>query len=201
MISAAQLARAARFAARLYRERGVLAYHGYVRHDPMSQLWLQPARDDPYPIYERLRADGPLLRTRLGNWVTTSHDLCSRVLRERRFAVRPEDAAPPDGFGLSFLELNPPDHTRLRRIAAPAFSPRRMTGYGTLIDATVHRLIDELPRDRPVDLVTSFAGALPIAVISDLLGVPNGTPRTSPVTERRSAAPSTACSRCGTRAS
>ncbi|MCW2656308.1 MAG: putative cytochrome, partial [Jatrophihabitans sp.] len=73
MPTLAQLRQVTSFATALYRQRGVTAYHGYVRHDPMSLLMLGPARDNPYPIYERLRAEGPISRTRLGNWVTTSH--------------------------------------------------------------------------------------------------------------------------------
>ncbi|HEV7205709.1 MAG TPA: cytochrome P450 [Jatrophihabitans sp.] len=168
----AQLTQVARFAAGLYRQKAVTAYHGYARHDPMALLQLGPARDNPYPIYERLRAEGPISRTRLGNWVSTSHPVCNRVLRDRHFGVRPEGPVEDDGFGLSFLELNPPDHTRLRRLATPAFSPKQMAGYRERIEKTVHQLIDDLP-DGPFDLVPAFAAPLPIAVITDLLGIPN----------------------------
>ncbi|MDQ2796837.1 MAG: cytochrome P450, partial [Actinomycetota bacterium] len=120
-----------------------------------------------------LRADGPLTRTRLGNWVSTSHAVCGQVLRDRHFGVQPDGQNTPGASGLSFLELNPPDHTRLRRLVAPAFSPRQTADWADLVDRTVHRLIDELPRTGCVDLVSSFAAALPIAVITDLLGVPN----------------------------
>ncbi|MDT4902948.1 MAG: hypothetical protein QOH52_964 [Pseudonocardiales bacterium] len=174
MPTLAQLQQVTSFATALYRQRGVTAYHGYVRHDPMSLLMLGPARDNPYPIYERLRAEGPISRTRLGNWVTTSHGICKQVLRDRHFGVRPEGDEPDDsGFGLSFLELNPPDHTRLRRLATPAFSPKQMAGYASRVEKTVHQLIDDLPRHGRVDLVSAFAAPVPIAVITDLLGVPN----------------------------
>jgi cytochrome P450 len=73
---------------------------------------------------------------------------------------------------MSFLEKNPPDHTRLRRMAAPAFSPRRMADYRALIEKTVAELLDELPTSGRFDLVSRFAARLPIAVISNLLGVP-----------------------------
>jgi P450-derived glycosyltransferase activator len=172
MVTASQLRQIALFGARLYRGKAELAYHGYLRNDPMALLMLGPARDNPYPIYERLRAQGPLTRTRLGNWVTTSHPLCSRILRERHFGVVP-DGMPTEAAGLSFLEMNPPDHTRLRRLVAPAFSPKQMAGYSARIEKTVHQLIDDLPSEQRVDLVSAFAAPLPIAVITDLLGVPN----------------------------
>jgi P450-derived glycosyltransferase activator len=169
----AQLRQTAKFATGLYRERATWAYHGYVRHDPLAQLRTRAGRADPYRIYERIRAAGPMSPTRLGNWMTPSHDLCSRVLRDRRFGVRPADGPPPgDDFDLSFLEMNPPEHTRLRRLVAPAFSPKQMAAYRPRIEKTVHQLLDEA--DGEFDLVRRFAAPLPIAVISDLLGVPSG---------------------------
>jgi P450-derived glycosyltransferase activator len=172
---AMQLRQVARFATDLYKAKAVTAYHGYVKHDQMALLMLAPARDNPYPIYERLREHGPISPTRLGNWVATGHAVCNRVLRDRHFGVRPDDLPPgsDEGFGLSFLEMNPPDHTRLRRLATPAFSPKQMAGYTARIEKTVHQLIDDLPSAGGFDLVPSFAAPLPIAVITDLLGVPN----------------------------
>src|SRR5688572_5702275 len=86
--------------------------------------------EDPHPIYERLRSHGPLTRDG-GLWVTTSHSMTNRVLRDRRFGVRYSDGAPVNGGLLpeSFLDLDPPDHTRLRRLAAPAFSPKKINEY------------------------------------------------------------------------
>jgi hypothetical protein len=168
MATLTQLPQLAAFAGRLYREKAAIAYHGYVENDPMSLLALRPARENPYPVYERLRAAGPISRTRLGNWVSTSHSVCNRVLRDRHFGVASDGSS-----GLSFLELDPPDHTRLRRLAAPAFSPRRMVGYSARVEKTVHQLIDDLPQEGRFDLVSAFAAPLPIAVITDLLGVPN----------------------------
>jgi P450-derived glycosyltransferase activator len=171
MATAAQLRQLAAFTGELYRAKAVLGYQGYVKHDEMALLMLHPGRDDPYPLYERLRDRGPISRTRVGNWVSTSHPLCNRILRDRRFGVAPEGAE-GNGGGLSFLEMNPPDHTRLRRLAAPAFSPKQMSGYAPLIEKTVQQLLDDLPTDGRIDFVSAFAAPLPIAVISDLLGVP-----------------------------
>jgi P450-derived glycosyltransferase activator len=165
----AALRQLAGFAAQLYWAKVALGYQGYARQDELALLMLHPGRDDPYPLYERLRAHGPLVRSRVGPWVTTNHRVCNAVLRDRRFGVAPDGA---EAGGLSFLEMNPPDHTRLRRLVAPAFSPRKMAGYTALIEKTVHRLLDELPPDGRFDLVPAFAAPLPITVISDLLGVP-----------------------------
>ena len=99
------------------------------------------------------------------------------MLRNRKFGVSPddgsEDLANQAGLDLSLLELNPPDHTRIRRLAAPAFTPRRMAGYVELVDQAIQRLLDQCEREREFDLMTSFASPLPIAVVTHLLGLPN----------------------------
>jgi P450-derived glycosyltransferase activator len=172
MADAAALRQLAAFTAELYRAKVRLGVQGYARHDELALLMLHPGRDNPYPLYERLRERGPLIRSRVGPWVTTSHRVCNRVLRDRQFGAALDGEEAPSADGLSFLNMNPPDHTRLRRLAAPAFSPKRMTGYTALIEKTVQQLLDELPRRGEFDLVSDFAAPLPIAVISDLLGVP-----------------------------
>jgi P450-derived glycosyltransferase activator len=170
----ADLGRAVSFAAALYGSRLDYAYHGYLRRDPMSLLRLRPGRDDPYAIYRGMPRFGP---TRIGNWVTTSHALCNTVLRDRRFGVRAAEltAAPntADEFDMSFLDMDPPDHTRLRRLAQPAFSPKQMAGYRPRIERTVDELLDRAEAAGEFDLVSGYAAPLPITVITDLLGVPD----------------------------
>jgi cytochrome P450 len=173
-----QLTMAVRFAAQLYKQRASIAYYGYVKRDNLALLNLKPGRTDPYPYYEKIRARGPLVPSPTGNWVTSSYRVCQEVLRDRRFGAgdpdggttlpRPEDKPP------SFLELNPPDHTRLRRLATPAFSPRAVASYGPRIEKRVTELLDQaLATGGPVDFVSQFAAPLPIAVITDLLGIPD----------------------------
>jgi P450-derived glycosyltransferase activator len=170
-----QLRQALSLVTALYRQRIDLAYTGYVRRNPMALLQLRPGRDNPYPIYDRIRRTGTMMPTPLGNWATTSHRVCNAVLRDRRFGVRPADDPGPDpnGFNLSFLEMNPPDHTRLRRLAQPAFSPRQMAGYRARIERTVDDLLDRAAAAGRFDLVPALAAPLPIAVITDLLGIPD----------------------------
>ena len=170
---AAQLRSTARFASRLYGEQVRGAYDAYVRRAPFARLRFAPGRDDPYPIYEQIRASGPFVVTRLGNLATADHAICKEVLRGRRFGVQPEGQDPPPDVDLSFLDRNPPDHTRLRRLVAPAFSPRRMAGFRASIEKTVDRLLDDGAAAGEFDLVTTLASPLPITVISDLLGIPD----------------------------
>jgi hypothetical protein len=171
-----QLRQTVSFATGLYRQRAYVAYAGYLRRDPMARLNLRPGREDPYAIYERMRRAGTLSPTWLGNWVTTSHRVCNSVLRDRRFGVRSTELTPGAAaadFDLSFLDMDPPDHTRLRRLAQPAFSPKQMAGYRPRIEATVDGLLDRAATADRFDLVSAFAAPLPIAVISDLMGVPD----------------------------
>jgi cytochrome P450 len=179
--SATKAVQAAKFLSGMYRERARILYWAHVRGDLFSRLILPNHHTDPYQVYEEMRARGPMLPTRLGNYTTTSHRLCNEVLRSRRFAVRPddgsEDLANQAGLDLSLLELNPPDHTRIRRLAAPAFTPRRMAGYVGLVDQAIHELLDQCEREHEFDLMTSFASPLPIAVVTHLLGLPNDPER------------------------
>jgi cytochrome P450 len=177
MSTATKAVQTAKFLGGMYRERAQVLYWAHVRGDLFSRLVLPNHHTDPYLIYEEMRERGPMLPTRLGNYSTTSHRLCKEVLRSRRFGVAPEDGsedlANPAGLDLSLLELNPPDHTRIRRLAAPAFTPRRMAGYVELVDQAIQQLLDECEREREFDLMTSFASPLPIAVVTHLLGLPN----------------------------
>jgi cytochrome P450 len=177
MSTATKAVQAAKFLGGMYRERARILYWAQVRGDLFSRLVLPNHHTDPYQIYEEMRALGPMLPTRLGNYTTTSHRLCNEVLRSRRFAVRPEDGsenlANQAGLDLSLLELNPPDHTRIRRLTAPAFTPRRMAGYVELVDQAIQGLLDECERERAFDLMASLASPLPITVVTHLLGLPN----------------------------
>ncbi|GAA2838277.1 cytochrome P450 [Crossiella cryophila] len=139
-------------------------------------------RENPYPLYEQIRQKGPLYRGLSGTWATTSHALCNQVLRDRRFGVKNADGSPVTGGALgavantypeSFLDQDPPDHTRLRRLAAPAFNPKRVDGYRPRVQQIVDSLLDKIEGQETFDLIKDLAAPLPITVISDLLGIPD----------------------------
>ncbi|MDQ2757977.1 MAG: cytochrome P450 [Actinomycetota bacterium] len=176
--TATQARQAAVFAGTLYRDRGLQWFNGRVRGDGLARTRLKEGRHDRYAVYESIRAQGPMVRTRMGNWVTTSHKVSNQVLRSRIFGVRDPELDIVQGgvsrdIDLSFLGLNPPDHGRLRRLAMPAFSPKMMHTYDTMIEKTVHQLVDRAEERGHFDLVTDLAAPLPIAVISEMMGVPN----------------------------
>lgn len=147
--------------------------------DPMARLLHAPWRDDPYPIYARLRERGPLQRTRLGAMVATTQEGCLGVLRDKRFGVRHADGShiqptsEAAGVDLSLLELDPPDHLRLRRLVAPAFRPRELEKFRPHIERCAHDLLDRAATDDTFDLMRDFAAPLPIRAICALLGLPS----------------------------
>ena len=157
-----------------------------VAGDPVARLFQAPWRYDPYETYTELRRRGPLVWSRSGMWIATDFETCDAVLRDRRFGVRlangqqpfdvtggPVDAqAETNTLDLSLLGLDPPDHTRLRRLATPAFSARRVEAMRPTVEATASRLLDELEPGRRTDLMTRYATRLPVSVISDLMAIP-----------------------------
>ncbi|MGH8875594.1 MAG: cytochrome P450, partial [Acidimicrobiia bacterium] len=78
----------------------------------------------------------------------------------------------PDYFGRTLLGLDPPDHTRLRRLVGAAFTPRRVEGLEPGVAEVTDGLLDALVGAGEVDLMASFAAPLPVLVISELLGLP-----------------------------
>jgi cytochrome P450 len=148
---------------------GATAIIGFDPFDPAFHA-------DPYAHYRRLSVEGPMRRTQAGIWVTTSHELCSQVLRDPRFGHRvsfENDAfrtTPVEEDRRSFLTLDPPDHTRLRRLVSKAFTPRLVERLRPRISDLVDSLLDDVSGD--VDLIATLAYPLPVVLISELLGVP-----------------------------
>ncbi|GAA1272583.1 cytochrome P450 [Sphaerisporangium rubeum] len=144
-------------------------------------------RKDPYPLYEELRAFGNLLHVKPGLVVAVGYAECTRVLREPRLLVQDDknyDLIYPNwrshsslrGFTNSMLYTNPPDHGRMRRLVTTALTPRTVASMRPTVERMSERLLDRLADlgadGSPVDLMGEFAFRLPVAVISELLGVP-----------------------------
>jgi cytochrome P450 len=144
---------------------------------------------DPYPAYEALRAAGRVLYDEAtDHWLVPHHADVSALLRDRRFGRtylhvathaemgRPEEPAEQGPFWHlirnGMLDREPPDHTRLRRLVAKAFTPRMVERLRDRIQAVTDRLVDAIAEAGGGDLVADLAEPLSVAVISDLLGVP-----------------------------
>src|SRR5947209_17245623 len=162
------------------------AVHGVVESPEvvtlLDELTTMVGRADPYPRYARLREISPVVRAADQALVVTRYEDCSTVTRDPRFAHMPPDMLAFLGYPdwserpalrmlfTSMLALNPPDHTRLRRLVSGAFTARRVQGLRPAIERIVEDLLDGMAEE--VDFVTAFAFPLPVNVIGELLGVP-----------------------------
>jgi cytochrome P450 len=149
----------------------------------LHELTQPDGRDDPYPRYEALRRTAPVALAEDGAIVLTRYADCHAVLHDPGFG-RPDVDAFLAAIGLanwrdlpavytlntSMLSLNPPDHTRLRRLVSRSFTARRVEQLRASVEALVDRLVDRL--EGGGDFVDAFAFPLPVAVIGELLGVP-----------------------------
>lgn len=154
--------------------------------DPQALLLqlLDPSiRANPYPAYDRIRAHGPLQLPGMTLNVFSSYQDCDDVLRHpssasdrlkstaaQREIADGADARPvgPPGF----LFLDPPDHTRLRKLVSKAFVPKVVKALEPDITALVDGLLDKVEEQGSFDVIADLAYPLPVAVICRLLGVP-----------------------------
>jgi len=139
---------------------------------------------DPYPAFAAAREAGPVSWDQhLGMWLSFGHPASNAVLRDRRLGRIWRDREPPstfEAFNLihrnAMLELEPPDHTRLRRLVTAAFARghvERLRGWiADMADRLADQVADAGSDGSPVDLVSAYAEPLPVAVIAELLGVP-----------------------------
>ncbi|MET8763045.1 cytochrome P450 [Lentzea sp. NPDC004782] len=134
------------------------------------------------PMYGRLRDSEPLARVKLPygeeGWLLTRYDDVRSALGDPRFslaeaAVRDTPRMGPQRMGAILTDLDPPDHTRLRRLLAHAFTVRRVEQLRANAERLADELLDDLEKaGPPADLVTAYAVPLPGLMICDLLGVP-----------------------------
>ncbi|HEY1375745.1 MAG TPA: cytochrome P450 [Gemmataceae bacterium] len=144
---------------------------------------------NPFPYYARLRDESPVVRvtlpTREAGWLVTRYDDVAAVLKDDRFvkdtanALSPEQAAAQPWFRRAFkvlkrnmLQLDPPDHTRLRGLVNVAFTPRLVEQMRGRVQELADDLLDAAARRGTADLVRDFALPLPTTVIAEVLGVP-----------------------------
>jgi cytochrome P450 len=145
---------------------------------------LDPAsRVDPYPLYREIRERGPIAMPESHFAVFGTFAQCDEILRhpasandrlKSTLAQRAVAAGQPARpFGApGFLFLDPPDHTRLRRLAQQAFAPKVVRALEPEIVALVDGLLDAVRPGTEFDAITGLAYPLPVAVICRLLGVP-----------------------------
>jgi len=144
---------------------------------------------DPFPFLKRLRASEPVFRTALPDgtsvWLVTRYEDVLALLRDDRFtknrrrALTPQQArklpwTPPMFRPLerNMLDLDPPDHTRLRSLVHKAFTPHLVEQMRTRVQTLAAELLDVVGPRGEMDLIKDYALPLPMTIITEILGVP-----------------------------
>jgi cytochrome P450 len=145
---------------------------------------------NPYPFYARLRAEAPVCRVtppdKRPAWLVTRYDDVVAVLKDDRFAKdkravqTPEQAARElwipsmlKPMERNMLDLDPPDHTRLRGLVHKAFTPRLIEGLRQRVQSLTDQLLDAVEHKGRVDLIRDYALPIPTTIIAEMLGVPS----------------------------
>jgi cytochrome P450 len=140
---------------------------------------------DPHELYRTLRREAPVTRVTLPEgeqaWVVTRYEDARPALNDPRLlkdASRFHQVPPADFLSGHMLDRDPPDHTRLRKLVNRAFTVRAVARMRPRIEEIAHGLADRMAekaaREGTVDLLDEFAFPLPMTVICELLGVPEG---------------------------
>ncbi len=142
----------------------------------------------PHRLYQQLRDNSPVLRVDLPDgapaWLVTRYADVRALLTDSRLSL---DKANGDGswkgyslppaLDANLLNMDPPNHTRIRKLVTQAFTPRRVESLRPRIQQTADFLLDAIHDQDHPDLVRDYAGPLPVAVIAELLGVPRADHR------------------------
>jgi cytochrome P450 len=153
--------------------------------------WEPSVRDDPFDHFAQARGRCPVQKVRLADghpaWVVLGYDTARHALHDPRISKDMLAALQDNGdvvaeglpgpeFSRHMLNVDPPDHTRLRRLMSRAFVPARIAALEPAIRAIASNLLDELDAAGPgatVDLIEGYAYPLPFRVIGELLGIPS----------------------------
>ncbi len=154
-----------------------------------SRLASSKHKANPYPFYARLRAESPVHRVMLPGrktaWLVTRYEDAAGVLKDNRFAkdrftTLDADAAAwmpwMPGFvrplTRNMLDVDEPDHARLRSLVSKAFTPRRIEQMRDRIEALANDLLTAAQARQHLDLIRDFARPIPTTIIAEMLGVP-----------------------------
>jgi hypothetical protein len=153
-------------------------------------LFTEEFIQDPYPTYHRLLEEGPLHLVDVsggwGVWAVVSHAECSAVAKDPRFSVKRTSGMlftlPVERqgefkelvrlLGLWMIFIDPPEHTRMRKLMNKGFGPAAAEALRPQVERIVDRVLDSLDEVSQADLVKELAYPMPVRVISELLGVP-----------------------------
>lgn len=148
--------------------------------NPFSPEFVQ----NPYPSFQLLRDNQPLMKTPLGFWVASRYADVQLILKDKRFGKGFEERMKMRNGDDVFdnpvyanmrtwmLVQDPPDHSRLRGLVAKAFTARRIESLRPQIQALVDELLEGVVDRKRMDFIHDFAYPLPVNVICDMLGIP-----------------------------
>ncbi|HEX9820036.1 MAG TPA: cytochrome P450, partial [Methylomirabilota bacterium] len=137
--------------------------------------------EDPFPYYARLRRWDPVHHEPDGSYFLTRYDDVVAVYQDHHrfssdkrveFAPKFGDSPLYEHHTTSVVFRDPPDHTRIRKLFAPAFTPKALAALEPRVERLVDALLDRAAARGGFDVVEDFAAALPVALIGDMLGVP-----------------------------
>ncbi|MET7847432.1 cytochrome P450 [Streptomyces avermitilis] len=148
-----------------------------------------PYKRDPYPLYERMREDGPVHRVLFPSgvtaWLVTGYHAAHAALNDDRLGknhdrgndrwrARASIMPEPQHSQLQahLLHQDPPHHTRMRRFVSDAFAPRRVDALRPRLQELADNVVDALPDTGPADLVTGFAARFPFQALAETIGLP-----------------------------
>jgi cytochrome P450 len=161
-----------------------------VKTSEALQAWGAYDRDDPFPLFAAVRELGPVHAVTLADghdaWLVVGYEEARIALNDARLSKDMHAALatgagvvaeglPGPSFARHMLSVDPPDHSRLRRLVSAAFTPRRVEALRPRVQAVIDDLLDAIAAAGPdarIDLVSAFAFPLPFTVICELLGVP-----------------------------
>ena len=147
-----------------------------VLYDPYDYA----IHEDPYPTYARMRMEAPLYHSEQhGFWALSRHADVSAGFRDgarlsNRFGVSldPASFGPEARRAMSFLAMDPPEHTRMRALVSRGFTPKRVTDLAEQVERITLTHLEPALERGTFDFVSDLAGLVPMDVISELLGVP-----------------------------
>lgn len=163
--------------------RGAVAVQ--AQRDPTHFDPLDPATvADPFPSYRWLRANAPVQRNARGMWTVSRYDDVRACLHDPRMSSRPSrysvisrrrrEASPPAKVAASLLPLlDPPEHTRLRRLVAQVLSEQRVGALRSKIEGIVDSLLAPARDGQSIDIIADLATPLPVRVIGEMLAIPH----------------------------
>lgn len=167
----------------------VLALVLALQHGRLAALLRKPAaagnaprreevrldKANPYPFYAGLRARAaahPVVVRGLGSlWLVARYQDALTVFKDPRF-VKNRNRVPARGFGPDMVELDPPDHTRLRALVSKAFTSRFVERLEQPVQRLADQLLDRAQAQGGMELIAGYASVIPITVIGSMLGVP-----------------------------